>query len=102
EIGVGGNNPNIERIDAQDFGNYVGKNRIRTLADIYRPAHDAHAALSIQSDMPSGMRHVVPVDRQPGSADVRAAGNPDALAVRQLLEFVLPIRSLDRLVDAQT
>ena len=48
------------------------------------------------------MRHAVPVDRQPGAADVRAAREPNAFAIRQLLEPGLPIRGLDYFVDAQT
>src|SRR5690348_3069462 len=41
------------------------------------------------------MWHVVPVDRQPRAANVRAAREADAATVRQLAKFILPIRSRD-------
>src|SRR6185295_20009875 len=85
---------------AQHFGDYVSQYRIRALTDVYRAAHHAHAALTIKAKLHAGMRHVVPVDRQARAAQVRATRKANALAVRKLAIFILPVSSLDYLVNA--
>src|SRR5206468_3988292 len=62
QIGIAGNDANIKRIDAQNFGDDVGENRIRTLANFRRSAKDAHAAAAIQLQLDAGVRQLVVVD----------------------------------------
>src|SRR5256885_4037090 len=100
EIRVGGDDRYVERIDAQDFGDDVGQDRVRTLADLRGPAEDRDAAAAIASQLHARVRHVVPVNREPGARDVARAREPHAPSVWQLPELSLPAGSLDDLLDA--
>src|SRR5258708_19530787 len=54
---------------------------------LFRSHRDAAAAVAFQ--LHAGVRHVVPVDRQPGARDVARARQPDAPALRQFAELPL-------------
>src|SRR5215471_1882145 len=100
EIGIGSNNSNVKRINPQNLGDDVCQNRIRTLANIDRAAHNAYPTLPIQPELHTRMRHVVPVDWQPGATNVRAAGEANSFTVTKLLKLLVPIRSFNNFVDA--
>ena len=100
EVGVARDDDDVERIDAEDFGDDVGEDRIRSLSDFRRAAEHRDAAAPVAFQLHARMRHVVPVDRQAGARDVARAGEPDATPFGQLTEFLLPLRSLDDFVDA--
>ena len=57
-----------------------GEHVVGALTDLRRTAHDRHAAAAIDADLRSGVGHLVPVDRQPGTGDVGAAGESQALS----------------------
>src|SRR5204862_7527041 len=83
QIRIGSDHANVERIDSQDFGDDVGKDRIRTLSDIDRAAHHAHATLTIKSKLHARLRHVVPIDRQTRTTNIRTTSDTDSFAVRK-------------------
>src|SRR5882762_2101982 len=100
EVRVGGDDGDIERIDTEHFGDDVREDRIRALPDLRRAAEHRDAAAAVALQLDARMRHVVPVDRQAGARDVARAREPNAAALGQLAEFLLPPRPLDYLLDA--
>jgi len=100
QIGVSGDDRDVERIDAQHFGNDVGEDRIGSLPDLRRAAEHRDAAAAVAFQLHARMRHVVPVDRQAGARDVARAREADTAPLRQLAEFLLPVRSCNHFRDA--
>src|SRR5207247_7343053 len=100
QIGIAGNDANIKRIDAQNFGDDVGENRIRTLANFRRSAKDAHAAAAIQLQLDAGVRQLVVVDWSLRARHVSAARDSNPFSVRQLSEFIFPAGTRNHFVDA--
>src|SRR5947208_10530310 len=64
------------------------------------PQNTVTLAAAVEQQLHAALRHLVPVDRQPGAAEIGAAGDADAAAVGKLLESVFPIRACDDLLDA--
>src|SRR5206468_3369606 len=54
----------------------------------------------IEPQLYAGVGHVVPVDRQPGPAEIGRAGQSDPLAARQAAEFPAPVRPTHDRLDA--
>ena len=100
EICIPGDHANVERINSQHFSDNVRQDRIGPLADFRRPAKHAHTATAIQFQLDAGVRQFVVVDRSLSARHIRAAGDSNSFAVRQLPEFVLPPRARHHFIDA--
>src|SRR5439155_11827155 len=100
QVRVPGHHADVLRLDAQLLGGDVGEQRVAALPDVGYPAVDRDAAAAVDLELRAGVRHVVPIDRQPGAADVTAQRQANALAELQLAELVVPAARLDHAVDA--
>src|SRR5262249_31690168 len=84
QVGIGCQYAYVKRIDAENLGDNVSQDRIRALAYIHRSAHDTNAALAVEAELHARVRHTIPVNRQSGPTNVRAARDPYSAAVGQL------------------
>src|SRR6185436_9850168 len=104
QIRVGSHDSNVKWIDAENFRNDISKDRIRTLSDVSRSTHHADAALAIQPELHTRLRHVVPIDRQTGATDIRTARDPNPFTKRQLAlvprKAFTPARTFGNFLDA--
>src|SRR4029077_5585472 len=69
-------------------------------SDLGRAAERGDAAATIAFELHAGMRHRIPVDREPRARDERGARQADPTSGGQLPELVLPARAPDDLLDA--
>src|SRR5439155_1917463 len=90
----------VVRIDPKDLCDARHQHVVRSLADLGGAAEGGDAAAAIQLELHAGMRHVVPVDRQARSRQIRRAGEADASTGRELSELVRPARGAHDAVDA--
>src|SRR5258708_7753761 len=95
EVGVTGKQPNVKRVDAQNFGNNSSKNIVRSLTDLRRTAENAYAAAAVEFELNSRMRHFVPVDGKTGAGQISGASQPYPAAFRKLAEFFIPVGDFD-------
>src|SRR5260370_718477 len=95
EVGVTGKQPNVKRVDAQNFGNNSSKNIVRSLTDLRRTAENAYAAAAVEFELNSRMRHFVPVDGKTGAGQISGASQPYPAAFRKFAEFFLPSGDFD-------
>ena len=100
QIGVADAEADVAEPDAEHLGHDRREHRVRALADLRLAAEDGDAAAAVELELDAGLRHVVPVDRQPGAAQVGAAGEAEAAAGRQLAVALLPARAGDHRLDA--
>ena len=100
QVGVAEHDPDIVGIDPEHLRDHLGENGVGALTDVDFAAEDRDTAAPVQPDLHPGMRHVVPVDRQAGAAEIGRARQADPLAARQAAELLLPLRSLDHRPDA--
>ncbi len=80
QIGIAGANAHVEHIDAERFGNDDGKHILRSLTAVAGAAENGDAAAAIDLDDRAGVRHGVPVNRQPGTAEICTRRKPDPAA----------------------
>ncbi len=83
QVGVGDAEPDVGEIDPQHLGDHRGEHRIGALANLGLAAEHRDGAGAVELQLHRRLRHVVPVDRQPGAAQVGAAGQPQAAPARQ-------------------
>ena len=100
QIGVAGDRPHVDRVDAQHLRHARHQHVVGSLADLGRAAERGDAAAAIELQLDAGVRHVVPVDRQAGAGEVRRAGEADPAAGRQLAERVRPVGGGGHAADA--
>ena len=92
EIGIAGDSPDVNRIDAQHLRDARDEHVVRALADFRGAAERRDATAPIQFELHARVRHVVPVDRQSGAGEIRRAGEADTAAGRELAEPFTPRR----------
>src|SRR5262249_47959226 len=100
EARVARHDAHVERLEAEDLGDARGEDVVAPLADLGRAAERRHLARTVEPELDARVRHVVPVDRKAGAAEIRRAGEPEPAPERQLPAARLPARALDDLVDA--
>ena len=100
EIGVGRHDLHVSHLHAENLGHDVGEDRIGSLPDVRGAAEHRDAAAAIELELHTRVRHVVPVDRETGSAEVAGARETDALARREPAEPLPPARSRRHATDA--
>src|SRR6267143_1811490 len=100
DAGISGHAAHVEGIDTQDFRHDGDEHVVGALPDLGSAAEHGDLAAAVEQQLHAALRHLVPVDRQPGAAEVRAAGQAYAAAVRKLLELAFPIRACGHLLDA--
>ena len=83
EIGVGGHQADLVRIEPQDLGDDPGQHRVAALADVDRAAGDDDAASPVDADLHLAVGHVVPIDGESRAAQVGADRETHAAARRQ-------------------
>src|SRR5439155_16120928 len=98
--GISGHAAHVEGIDAQDFRHHGDEHVVGALPDLGGAAEHGDLAAAVEQQLHAALRHLVPVDRQPGAAEVRAAGDADAATVREFFESIFPIRPRDDLPNA--
>ena len=75
QISVRGYHAHARQRAAQRLGGYLGRHRVRSLANFRSPRVYDDPAITINFDVDCGMRHVGADDRIGGPAHVVAAGN---------------------------
>src|SRR5205814_7605497 len=98
--GISGHAAHVEGIAAQDFRHHGDEHVVGALPDLGSAAEHGDLAAAVEQQLHAALRHLVPVDRQPGAAEVRAAGQAYAATVWQFFEFAIPIRACDDLPNA--
>src|SRR5207302_8098298 len=84
EVRVGGDEADLLGPTAERLGHDRHQHRVGSLADIDLATRHGHHAAAVEANINRGVGHVVPVQRQAGTAQVRSDGEADALAERQL------------------
>src|SRR5260370_33389256 len=100
EVGVAGEQPNVERVDAQTLGNDSRENIVRSLPDFRRSAKNRDAAAAVEFELNSRVRHFVPVNGKARPGQISGAGKTYAAALREFAEFLFPIGDLHNATDA--
>ncbi len=100
QVGVADAQPDVGQVDAQRLGDHGGEHRVRALADLRFAAVDGDPARTVEQQLDSRLRHVVPVDRQAGAAQVGAAGEAQPAALGQLAVALAPATAVDHRFDA--
>ncbi len=100
EVGVTGKQPNVERVNAQNFGDNSGENIIRTLSDFRCTAKNADASAAIEFQLNSRMWHFVPVNGKPRASQIGGASQTYAAARWEFVEFLFPIGDFDDAANA--
>src|SRR5258708_5319093 len=100
EVGVTGKQPNVKRVDAQNFGNNSSKNIVRSLTDLRRTAENAYAAAAVEFELNSRMRHLVPIDGEPRTSKISGAGQAHTAAFGKFAKFLFPTRHFDDTANA--
>ena len=97
---VSGHDVHVLGEDAERLGGDRREHVVRALPDLRGAAHHGHAAAAVDADLRARVRHRIPVDRQTRARDVRAAGDADALALRQALALRVPAGRLSHRLQA--
>src|SRR5260370_2203700 len=100
EVGVTGKQPNVKRVDAQNFGNNSSKNIVRSLTDLRRTAENAYAAAAVEFELNSRMRHLVPIHGEPRTSKISGAGQAHTAAFGKFAKFLFPTRHFDDTANA--
>ncbi len=100
QVGVTGDGADVHRIDAEHFRHARHEHIVGALSDFRRAAEGGDAAAAIQLELYSRMRHIVPVDRQPGPGEVRGAAEADTAAEWKLPERLGPVCRVRDATDA--
>src|ERR1700730_3867203 len=100
EVCVSGVEPDIESVETQDFGNYGCENVVRSLTDLTGAGEHSDAAAAVELQLHSGLRHFVPIDREPGARQISGARQSNTSTLRKSPEFVIPARDLDHAANA--
>src|SRR5487761_24977 len=94
-VGVGSDQTDVSRLDAELFGDDRREHRVGALTDVHRAAERGDAA-TVELDLYLRVRHVVPVDRGAGAREVArdreteaVAGSPLAIAVSRCADHSL-------------
>ncbi len=101
QVRVSGHDADVDRVDAEDLADDRRQDRIGALPDLGRAAEHGHSPAAVELELHARLRHRVPVDRQPGAAEVRRAGEAEAPSERKLAPALLPAGRRDHLVDAR-
>ncbi|KAA3610803.1 MAG: hypothetical protein DWQ01_07785 [Planctomycetota bacterium] len=75
---------------SKSFRHHLRQDRVRTLADVGSHGMDGDAAVDVDFQMHRRLRRPGAVDRQSGTADVKAATQTDSAAKRHLAELLIP------------
>src|SRR5216684_2074737 len=90
EIRVAGEQSNVERVEAQNLGNYSRQNIVRSLPDFGRAAENTNATAAVEFQLNSRVRHFVPVNGKSRPGQISGAGQTHAAAFREFAEFFSP------------
>ncbi|MDH5211189.1 MAG: hypothetical protein OEW96_05885, partial [Betaproteobacteria bacterium] len=90
----------IPRVDAERLGDERGEHVVRALPELGGAAVHGNLAAAVEQQLHRRVRHLVPVDGDPGAAHVRRAGEAEAAAGPELAAPLLPAGHLDDLADA--
>ena len=100
QIGVARDGADVDWIDAEDFRHAGDQDIVRALTDFGGAAERGDAAAAIELQLHAGMRHVVPVDREPCARQIRRTGQSDAASERQPAMLRRPVGRARDAADA--
>src|SRR6266851_9419703 len=100
EIRVAGEQSNVERVEAQNLGNYSRENIVRALSDFRRAAENRNAAAAVEFELNPRVRHFVQVNGKSRPSQISRASQSYAVALREFAEFFFPIGDLDNTANA--
>src|SRR5438445_259980 len=87
-------------VDPQHLRHDRGQDLVGPLADIESTAKQGHAAVSVELELDLRVRHIVPIDRGAGTAQVRTDGEAKATPARHRGSPFQEAGALDNLIDA--
>ena len=100
QVGVAGDDRDVERIEPQDFRGQHCEDRVRPLADLGRPTEHGNAAAPVALELDARVGHWVPVDGEARPCDVGRTRQADALPRGKLPKLLLPAGAVDHFTDA--
>src|SRR6185437_4424980 len=100
EFSVCGDELDALGTNSENFSGDLNLHGIRALANFRRASVESYGSVAIDFDVHRGVRHVRTHDGIGCAADVMAASDADAFAVRQLVFLPLPARALENFLNA--
>ena len=100
QVGVADAEADVGEGDAEHLGHHRRQHAVRALADLGLAAEDGDAAGAVELEHHARLRHVVPVDRQAGAAEIRAAGEAEPAPFREPAVALAPAAAGDHRLDA--
>ena len=70
------------------------------MPDLRRATENTDAAASVKFQLNSGVRHLVPVDRESRAGQISGASQAHAAALREFAEFFFPVGNLNDAANA--
>ena len=90
QIGITRDQPDVEGIDPEHLRHQIGQDVVGALANFGGTAECGDAARTVQLKLHSGVWQGVPVDGKSRTAQIRGAGESDAVAESKFTVLVLP------------